>query len=166
MAKKILVHGDLCLSQAGWYVLAGRSRGRREEEYLEALYILWKRDGAIRVKGLAEILSVKPPSIVEYLDRLARKGLVKYVRHEVITLTDKGIELAEGIYRRHTALKDFLTMFLRLPEDVAEEDACSIEHELHEVTVRRVMRVVDYFKRKPEEMEKLLDLLSNAYRGD
>lgn len=51
------------------------------EECLEALYLLWKEGGTIRIKGLTEILDVRPLIVIEYLDELARKGFVKYVRH-------------------------------------------------------------------------------------
>ena len=131
---------------------------------MEALYLLWKREGIIRIKGLAEMLNVKPPSIVEYLNKLAKKGLVKYVRHETITLTDEGIRAAEGIYRRHKALKEFLTTLLRIPDDVAEDDACSIEHELHDITVNRIIKLMNYFKERPEKLSQFLSIIDNAYK--
>lgn len=139
---------------------------RREEEYLEALYLLWKREGVIRVKGLAEILNVKPPSIVEYLDRLARKGLVKYVRHEMITLTEEGVKVAESIYRRHEALKEFLTTFLKLPDDIAEDDACNIEHELHDLTINRILKLMCYLKENPSVLSNLKNLVNSLYKEE
>jgi DtxR family Mn-dependent transcriptional regulator len=138
-------------------------RSRREEEYLEALYLLWRKDEVIRVKALAEMLNVKPPSIVEYLNKLARKGLVKYVKHEAIALTDEGIRLAEAIYKRHKALKEFLMAFLKLPEDIAEDDACSIEHELHDVTVNRVVKLMDFFRENPQAFSELKGIISAVY---
>ena len=138
-------------------------RSRREEEYLEALYVLWKKEEAIRIKVLAEMLNVKPPSIVEYLDKLARKGLVKYVKHEAITLTDEGARLAETIYKRHEALKEFLMTFLKLPEDIAEDDACSIEHELHDLTVNRIAKLMDFFKENPQALSALKGVVNAVY---
>jgi len=136
---------------------------RREEEYLEALYLLRRKDEAIRVKTLAEMLNVKPSSIVEYLDKLARKGLVKYVKHEAITLTDEGARLAEAIYKRHEALKEFLMTFLRLPEDIAEDDACNIEHELHDLTVNRIVKLMVFFKENPQALSMLKGVVNAAY---
>ncbi|NHW44650.1 MAG: metal-dependent transcriptional regulator [Candidatus Verstraetearchaeota archaeon] len=141
-------------------------RGRREEEYLEALYLLWRRDEAIRVKALAEMLNVKPPSIVEYLDKLARKGLVRYVKHETITLTDEGARLAEAIYKRHEALKEFLMTFLKLPEDIAEDDACGIEHELHDLTVNRIVKLMDFFRENPQALSTLKGVVNAVYENE
>jgi DtxR family Mn-dependent transcriptional regulator len=138
-------------------------RRRREEEYLEALYVLLRKYEAIRVKALAEMLSVKPSSIVEYLDKLARKGLVNYVKHEVITLTDEGARLAEAVYRRHEALKEFLMTFLKLPEDIAEDDACNVEHELHDLTVSRIVKLMDFFKENPQALSALKDVVNAIY---
>ncbi len=139
-------------------------RSRREEEYLEALYLLWKKEGVIRIKGLAEMLNVKPPSIVEYLDKLAKKGFVKYVRHELITLTDEGIRAAEGIYERHKVLKEFLMALLKLPDDIAEDDACSIEHDLHDITVNRIIKLMNFFKENPGVFSTLKNIVDNAYK--
>lgn len=125
--------------------------------------MLWRKDEVIRVKALAEMLNVKPPSIVEYLNKLARKGLVKYVKHEAIALTDEGIRLAEAIYKRHKALKEFLMAFLKLPEDIAEDDACSIEHELHDVTVNRVVKLMDFFRENPQAFSELKGIISAVY---
>ncbi|MCS7140464.1 MAG: metal-dependent transcriptional regulator [Candidatus Nezhaarchaeota archaeon] len=140
-------------------------RSRREEEYLEALYLLWRRNGVIRVKSLAETLNVKPPSIVEYLDRLAKKRLVRYIRHEAITLTDEGIRAAELVYERHRALKEFLTIILKLPEDIAESDACKIEHELHGLTVDRIVKLMNFFKENPDILSALRGIVESAYKN-
>ncbi len=130
---------------------------------MEALYVLWKRDETIRVKVLAEMLNVKPPSIVEYLNKLARKGLVKYVKHGAITLTDEGARLAEAIYKRHEALKEFLMTLLKLPEDIAEDDACSMEHELHDLTVNRIVKLMDFFKENPQALSALMGVVNTIY---
>ena len=135
------------------------SCSKREEEYLEAMYILMLRKGSIRVKDLAELLQIKPPSVVEFLDRLASKGLVKYEKHGVIELTEKGIEIAKRIYERHEALKKFLRNVLNLPEEIAEEDACKIEHYLHEETIRRIIKFLEFLE-KFELGKKLLQELN------
>lgn len=46
-----------------------------------------------------------------------------------ITITEKGMEISEKIYSRHNTLTE---LFIRLgvPDDIAEEDACKIEHDI------------------------------------
>jgi len=138
-----------------------RKSSKREEEYLEAMYILVKNKGVIRVKDLSRILNVKPASVVEYLDKLASKGLVRYEKYGSITLTKEGLEIAEEIYRRHVALKEFLTLILGVPKDIAEKDACYIEHGIHDETLDRLVKLVEYFKRE----QKIMDMIKEWRRS-
>ncbi|HIQ02794.1 MAG TPA: metal-dependent transcriptional regulator [Desulfurococcales archaeon] len=125
------------------------------------MYILVKNKGVIRVKDLSRILNVKPASVVEYLDKLASKGLVRYEKYGSITLTKEGLEIAEEIYRRHVALKEFLTLILGVPKDIAEKDACYIEHGIHDETLDRLVKLVEYFKRE----QKIMDMIKEWRRS-
>jgi len=119
---------------------------RREEEYLEAIYIVKLNKGVVRVKDLALMLKVKPSSIVAYLTRLSSKGLVRYVKGEHIELTLKGEEMAKRIYHKHLVIREFLHRVLGLPRDIAEEDACYIEHGVHDETVKRMEEIISKVK--------------------
>lgn len=66
---------------------------KREEEYLETMYILHKNKGVIRVKDIAKALNVRPPSVVDALKKLAEKGLIEYEKYDRILLTEKGRKL-------------------------------------------------------------------------
>ena len=44
-----------------------------------------------------------------------------------ITLTEKGMEIAQTMYERHTVLSQWL-ISLGVDEKIAVEDACRIEH--------------------------------------
>ena len=142
-----------------------RKSSKREEEYLEAMYILVKNKGVIRVKDLSRILNVKPASVVEYPDKLASKGLVRYEKYGSITLTKEGLEIAEEIYRRHVALKEFLTLILGVPKDIAEKDACYIEHGIHDETLDRLVKLVEYFKKEQKIMNMIKEWKKNIERS-
>ena len=47
----------------------------------------------------------------------------------LITLTEKGLEIAERMYERHKLLSSLL-VYLGVSEEQAVEDACKIEHDL------------------------------------
>ena len=49
----------------------------------------------------------------------------------LISLTDKGYAIARRIYDRHQVLTRFFVQ-LGVPEDIALEDACRIEHDISE----------------------------------
>ncbi len=121
-------------------------RRKRAEEYLEAIYILQRAKGAPRIKDIARILNVRPASVVEYLDKLAEQGYVEYHKRDTLRLTKKGESLARKVYGKHRAIAEFLETILLLPHSIAEEDACYIEHGVHEETVRRIIRFVEFLK--------------------
>ncbi|RLE81779.1 MAG: metal-dependent transcriptional regulator [Thermoprotei archaeon] len=128
---------------------------KREEEYLEAIHILLMEKNVVRVKDLARILKVRAPTVVEFLEKLSRKGLVKYEKRELITLTDRGREIAEEIYRRHILLRDFLSEVLGVPFDQAEEDACNMEHSISDETLKRLEKLFEYIKRNPSLLKEI-----------
>ena len=86
--------------------------------------------------------------MISYLTKLSNKDLVEYAKGRSIELTSKGEEIAKKVYRKHRVIKEFLRRILELPENIAEEDACYIEHGVHEETIRRMEKLlkikVDY----------------------
>ncbi len=139
-----------------------RMVNKREEEYLEAIYILLMEKNVARVKDLAKILNVKAPTVVEFLEKLSRKGLVKYEKREPITLTDEGREIAKKVYRRHVLLRDFLSEVLGVPSDLAEKDACSIEHSISDGTLKRLEKLFEYIKRNPSLLKEIRDFVKSV----
>ncbi|WP_258085030.1 metal-dependent transcriptional regulator [Thermococcus thermotolerans] len=111
---------------------------KREEEYLETMYILHKNKGVIRVKDIAKMMRVKPPSVVDALKKLNEKGLVEYEKYDRILLTDEGREVAERTYSKHLLLTKFFIDILGIPPEIAERDACQFEHYVSEITVKRI----------------------------
>ncbi|OYT26344.1 MAG: iron-dependent repressor [Thermoprotei archaeon ex4572_64] len=141
-----------------------KNLSKREEEYLEAIYIILKRKGNVRVKDLARLLNIKSSSVVEFLEKLSKKGLVNYTKHESITLTSEGLSIAKEIYRRHVAIKEFLTTILNIPEEIAEKDSCYIEHGIHELTLDRMLKFVEFIKKCPRGLPRFLENLYHYYR--
>lgn len=119
---------------------------KREEEYLETMYLLHKNKGIIRVKDIARMMKVKPPSVVDALKKLSEKGLVEYEKYDRILLTDRGREIAEKTYAKHQLLTKFFVEILGIPPDVAEQDACQFEHYVHEITVRRMREFAEFVR--------------------
>ncbi|GAB4311521.1 MAG: metal-dependent transcriptional regulator [Methanobacteriaceae archaeon] len=119
------------------------------EDYLEVMYILKNSKGSIKVKDIASRLDVKPPSVVQAVQKLSESGLVNYERYGDINLTDKGLEVAIEIFNKHDILKEFLTIF-GIEKKIAEEDACSMEHILNPYTIQKMNKFVEFTKKNPE----------------
>ena len=58
-----------------------------------------------------------------------------------ITLTESGRAVAEKIYERHTVLSDLFER-LGVPDDVAAEDACRIEHVISDESFAAIKRFI------------------------
>jgi Mn-dependent DtxR family transcriptional regulator len=54
-----------------------------------------------------------------------------------MSLTDKGIEVAKAIHKRHGILAEFFKM-IGVQDDIANEDAEGIEHHLHSETLMKL----------------------------
>ncbi|MDI6643440.1 MAG: metal-dependent transcriptional regulator [Methanobacteriaceae archaeon] len=119
------------------------------EDYLEVMYILKNTKGSIKVKDIAKQLDVKPPSVVQAIQKLSDNGLVKYQRYGDINLTDNGMVLAREIVHKHDILKEFLYI-LGIEKKIAEEDACSMEHILNQTTIKKMEKFVEFIRRNPE----------------
>lgn len=117
-----------------------------EEDYLEALYVIGLENKVARVKDVANVLNVKMPSVVSAIRSLSEKGLVEQEKYGHIELTKQGKKVARDVYDRHQMLYAFFHEVLGLEPEVAEEDACRIEHHLSPETRDRLMHMVEYVR--------------------
>lgn len=116
--------------------------GESGEDYLEAIFILEKKASPVRVKEIARFLGVSRPSVVEALQILKDKGLVKHEYYGGVELTAAGRLQGGLIYKRHIILERFLSEVLGVSTKVAAVDACRLEHSLSEETARRLLGFV------------------------
>lgn len=98
------------------------------ENYLEAILALSEK-GAVRSIDVAQHLNFSKPSVSRAVSLLRDNGYVEMDENNFLRLTPSGREIAERIYERHRLLTKWL-MWLGVPEDIASEDACKIEHDL------------------------------------
>ena len=103
------------------------------ENYLETILILKKRLGQVRSIDIASELSVSKPSVSVAMKNLRLNGYIDVSKDGYITLLEKGQEIAERIYERHTLFSDWL-ITLGVSPEVAAEDACRIEHVISDET--------------------------------
>jgi len=122
---------------------------RKGEDYLEAILNVTEDKGYARIKDIAVALDVKSPSVVEMVKKLDKMSFVVYRKYDGITLTEKGREIALIIKDRHDTLKAFLEI-IKVPEKIAERDACTMEHELDETTTKQIKNLVNFVKSAPE----------------
>lgn len=81
---------------------------KSSEDYLEAMLVMKERHGYIRSIDIAEELSVTKPSVSYATKRLRENGYITMDKDGLITLTEKGMAIADRIYDRHKTLTTFL----------------------------------------------------------
>ena len=95
----------------------------------------------MRSIDIANELNFSKPSVSVAMKNLRLNGCIQVGEDGSIELLDKGREIAEKIYERHTLLSGWLTGMGVSPE-VAAEDACRIEHVISNETFDALKRHV------------------------
>lgn len=129
-------------------------RKKSIEDYLEVIYMLVLEKGYARIVEIASELKVKTPSATEMIQKLAREGYIEHEPYQRIKLAKKGEELAKMVYKRHKILTDFLVI-LGVDREVAEKDACEMEHALHPETLEKLTKFVKFVKSTPQNTQWL-----------
>lgn len=112
------------------------------ENYLETILILSQKNGSVRSIDIANELNYSKPSISRAMGILKTAGLITIEKNGQINLTEIGYEKATAIYERHCLIKEFLIQTLQIDEQLADKDACRIEHVLSVETFERMKDVL------------------------
>jgi len=114
------------------------------EDYLEAIAKLREEENEVRVTQISKRLGVKKPSVTAALHKLSEDGLVKHRRYGLVELTREGRRIAEEVMRRHEVLFRFLSEVLDVDREIAQEDACKMEHSLSHTGLERLAKFVEF----------------------
>ena len=99
------------------------------ENYLEAILMISEKQKDVHAIDIVNELNFSKPSVSIMLKKLKDEGYILIDEHSHIFLTEKGKPVAVRIYERHKVLTQLL-LDLGVREEIAEEDACKIEHDL------------------------------------
>lgn len=116
------------------------------EDYLEAILIASLTSKVVRVKNLTESMNVKNPSVLGALKSLSKKGLVEHEKYGYVELTPRGKSLAKKLYAKHVTLTSFFHKVLGVDEKTSEEDACHVEHHVHNETMERIIKFMKFIE--------------------
>lgn len=108
------------------------------ENYLEVILDIETEDGQIRVTDIAETMNVSKTSVTKAINNLREANLVNQEKYGKLTLTEQGRCIAISIRKRHDILKRFLKECLKIDEDIAEEEACQMEHVISLNTIEKL----------------------------
>jgi DtxR family Mn-dependent transcriptional regulator len=117
------------------------------EDYLEMVSFL-ADEGEVRITDIAARLGVSKPSVLTALRTLEEQGLLEHERYRTVSLTQKGVIQAAEIRDRHSFLTVFLKNVVGVSADVAEKDACKMEHLLSDETLKKMKALAKTTKKK------------------
>lgn len=122
------------------------------EDYLESILVLSSQLKNVRSVDVASYLGYSKPSVSHAVKLLQEEGLLEVTPNKFLILSEEGKKAAEATYQRHVFFTDMLEQ-IGVRRDVAEEDACRIEHIISEETFQAIQ---DFYRRAREE-EKTLE---------
>ena len=116
------------------------------ENYLETILQLSKTLPVVRSVDIANELGFKKSSVSVAMKNLRQKEHITVTDAGFIYLTESGKNIAEHVFEKHQLLKGWLYA-LGVPEDIATEDACKIEHVISDESFEAIKKHVHFFNK-------------------
>lgn len=116
------------------------------ENYLETILMLKKEKGYVRSVDIAAHLGFSKPSVSIAMKSFREEGYITVDENGGISLTDKGMEIANCMFERHEVIARAL-MTLGVDEKTAYEDSCKIEHDLSRQSFERIKAFLEKHKK-------------------
>ncbi|MBQ8950228.1 MAG: metal-dependent transcriptional regulator [Eubacterium sp.] len=112
------------------------------EDYLEAILMIQERKGYVRSVDVSNQLGVSKPSVSYTTKKLRESNYIAFNEDGMITLTESGRLIAEKTFAKHKLFTD-LFKYLGVPDEIAAEDACRIEHVLSPETFDAICKYIN-----------------------
>lgn len=119
------------------------------EMYLKTVLVLEERNEVVRSKDIAAELDLSRPSVTKAISTLSKLGYLTHQPYMHLALTPKGRQIARSVMKRHQVLRTFLVQVLGVSEEIADEDACSLEHVVSPQTLKRLTDFLSFLSQCP-----------------
>ena len=107
------------------------------EDYLEAILVIQQQNGHCRSVDVANRLGFTKASVSVAVANLSRMDYLHKLADGNLVLTESGRAYAASVLDKHRLLCSALIR-IGVPEDIAEADACKIEHDISEQTFTKL----------------------------
>ena len=121
---------------------AGLHLTMANEDYLECIVRIENEEHVapgegVRSVDIASRLNVSKASVNKAIAALKAQELVEQSHYGKVMLTPQGRAIGAAVWRRHRMLRAFLVSELGVGFEVADAEACNMEHALSEDTMNR-----------------------------
>ena len=103
------------------------------EDYLESILVLSGQKEFVRAADICHYFGYSRPTVSIVLKDFRSRGFIEVDANNHITLTEKGLQIAQSVYERHQLFVEILVS-MGVPEEIAKLDACRLEHDVHPET--------------------------------
>ena len=124
------------------YVEKGENMKESAENYLETILLLQRDKGTVRAIDVARALGYSKPSVSRAMGILRNEGMLEVEDKGALVLTKEGSKKAKALLDRHETITRFLMMTTDVDQEIAERDACKMEHFLNEKTFKGIKKFI------------------------
>lgn len=142
-----------------------RNMTASHEHYLRAIWAVQSRRGYARLTDVARELGIAPPTLSLGIKALEARSLVTHDDHRFLLLTEAGERVAREVHHRFAVTHAFLHGVLGIPERLAREEACRLEHDMSPDTAARLVDLLKLL-REDEEFRELFERRFAEYQRD
>lgn len=116
------------------------------EDYLKLILELGGDQSKINNKQIVSGLDVSAASVSEMINKLVKENLVEHTPYQGVHLTDKGLEKASSLVRRHRLWEVFLVEHLKYSWNEVHDDAEVLEHVTSETLAHHLNEYLEHPK--------------------
>lgn len=131
------------------------------EDYLEMIYRNSLEEGYIRISTLSELLSVKPSSTTNMVQRLAELNMIDYKKYGIIILTKEGREIGEYLLKRHEVIETFLK-YIGIESELQQVEL--MEHDIDGHTMENINLLNLFLKNNSDILDSFRDFQEDYYK--
>ena len=117
------------------------------EDYLAVIFRFQQEKQFARVSDVSSALGKAKSAVTAALHSLSEKGLINYQPYEPVTLSAKGMEMAEQIVLRHRIIANFLENVPAIPKNQAQLAAYKMEHSMDAKVLDRFVCFLTFISR-------------------
>lgn len=112
------------------------------EHYLETILLLKRDLGKVRAIDIAKVLNYSKPSVSRAISILKDEGMIEVEESGEINFTQEGKDAADQLLDKHETLTTFLMMTADVSQEIAESDACRMEHYISKETYQGIQQFI------------------------
>ena len=117
---------------------------RAQQDYIKIIWNLEQNTQAARMSRVADLIGVKPPTVLAMFRQLSRLQLINYDKRIGAVLTEKGRREAEDLIRKHRLIETFLSQVLSIEKPLLHDEAEKLEHVMSDQLIMKIDAYLNY----------------------